>query len=76
MTLRRIPTTDLKNASEKTSEVVEILRDDSGMTHRDVVAISLRSGTQSIDNLIKKALKAVESTTSRTRKSMHQEWIQ
>jgi len=34
------------------------MRDESDMTNHAVVSISLRSGTESIDNLIKKALKA------------------
>ncbi len=76
MTLKRIPTVDLKDAPEKTSQVVEIMRDGSGMTHRDVVAISLKSRTESVDSLIKKALKALHSTEYRTKDDARQEWIQ
>ena len=58
-----------------TSEV-EISRDGSGMTHRDVFSISLRSGTESVDGLIKKALKALHSIENKTNDSTRQEWIQ
>ena len=64
------------DATEKISEVVEIMRDGSGMTYRDVVSISLKSGTESVDNLIKKALKALQSTENKTPDDTRQEWIQ
>jgi len=51
------------------------MRDESDMTNHAVVSISLRSGTESIDNLIKKALKAVEKTDSYHSKKIEQEWI-
>ena len=76
MTLKRIPTANLKDAVEKTPEVVEIMRDGSGMTYRDVVAISLKSETESIDGLIKKALKALQSSENKTGDGARQEWIQ
>ena len=63
------------DATEKISEVVEIMRDGSGMTHHDVISISLKSGTESVDGLIKKALKALQSTENKIRDDTRQEWI-
>ncbi len=59
----------------ETPSEVQIMRDESDMTNHAVVSISLRSGTESIDNLIKKALKAVEKTDSYHSKKIEQEWI-
>jgi len=75
MTLKKIPTVDLMDAAEKIS-VVEIMRDGSDISHRDVVAISLRSGTESVEGLLKKALKALQSTENKTGDGIRQEWIQ
>jgi len=64
-----------KKLTTETPSEVQIMRDESDMTNHAVVSISLRSGTESIDNLIKKALKAVEKTDSYHSKKIEQEWI-
>ncbi len=55
---------------------VEIMRDNSGMTYRDVVAIYLKSDTESIDSLIKKAVKAAKKSEYDENENKHLEWIQ
>ncbi len=70
-----------KNRGEKkklpteTPSEVQIMRDGSDMTKHNVVSISLRSETESIDNLINKALQAVKNTESPHSKKIEQEWI-
>jgi len=63
-----------KLTTETLSEV-HIKRDASDMTKHNVVSISLRSETESIDNLINKALQAVKNTESPHSKKIEQEWI-
>ncbi len=55
---------------------VEIMRDNSGMTYRDVFAIYLKSDTESIDSLIKKAVKAAKKSEHNENENKHLEWIQ
>ena len=64
-----------KKSTTETPSEVQIMRDESNMTKRDVVSVSLRSETESIDSLIKKALKAVEKTESHHSNKTEQEWI-
>ena len=55
---------------------VEIVRDNSGMTYRDMFAIYLKSDTESIDSLIKKAVKAAKKSEHDENGNKHLEWIQ
>jgi len=64
-----------KKLTTETPSEVQIMRDESDLTKHAVVSISLRSGTESIDNLINKALKAVKNTESIHSKKIEQEWI-
>jgi len=72
--LKRKPRLKRKLTTETPSEV-QIMRDESDMTKRNVVSISLRTETESIDNLINKALQAVKNTESSHSKKIEQEWI-
>jgi len=54
-----------KKQDEKTDHIgseVHILKDKSTMQNKDVVSIILKSKTESIDGLIKKATEAISST--------------
>jgi len=64
-----------KKLTTETPSEVQIMRDGSDMTKHDMVSISLRSETESIDDLINKALKAVKKTQSHHSKKIEQEWI-
>ncbi len=64
-----------KKLPTETPSEVQIMRDGSDMTKHDLVSISLRSETESIDSLINKALKAVKKTEIPHSKKIEQEWI-
>jgi len=64
-----------KNLATETPSEVQIMRDGSDMTKHDMVSISLRSETESIDDLLDKALQAVKKTQSHHSKKIQQEWI-
>ena len=64
-----------RKLTTETPSEVQIMRDESDLTNHAVVSISLRSGTESIDNLITKALKAVEKTENHLSNKTEQEWI-
>jgi len=64
-----------KKLTTETPSEVQIMRDESDMTNHAVVSISLRSGTESIDSLINKALKAVEKTETHHSNKTEPEWI-
>ncbi len=73
--IRRKKRRKKKNLVTETPSEVQIMRDKSDMTKRNLVSISLRSETESIDNLINKAIKAVKNTESPHSKKIEQEWI-
>jgi len=64
-----------KKQTTGTPTEVQIMRDESNMTKHDMVSISLRSDTESVDSLIKKALKAVERKENHHSNEPRQEWI-
>jgi len=73
--IRRKKRRKKKTLAIETPSEVQIMRDESDMTKRNLVSISLRSETESIDNLINKAIKAVKNTESPHSKKIEQEWI-
>jgi len=73
--IRRKKRRKKKNLVTETPSEVQIMRDESDMTKRNLVSISLRSETESIDSLINKAIKAVKNTESHHSKKIEPEWI-
>jgi len=66
-----------KNHDEKTNarSEVSILKDTSTMQNRNIVSISLKSKSESVESLIRKATKALSSTKKFDEENQVLEWI-